>query len=382
MSSNSRDQAMQNTQMLQEFMELVQIPVNSKQERQICDVLKKKFSDLGFSVTEDGTAGKVGGTSGNLIAVLKGDPNLPAVLFSAHMDRVGNPGNITPIVHEDTGLITSDGTTILAADDISGVCSILDGIRRIQTDNTPHGDIEVVISVCEEIGVRGGRYLDCSGLKSKQAYVLDCPGRIGRIVKQAPTKCKIVATVKGIMAHAGNEPEKGLNAIKVAACALSEMPEGRISPEVTSNFGQIQGGTGTNVVCDQCVITGEARGTDDAQLNDYLEVVKSTFAKTAERFNTTIDVKIDLLYHTFNVPLDAPVIQVALQAMKAEGIEGICQKGGGGSDANHLNWKGIPTVVLGLGYSKNHTNAEQIYYEDMFACGKLVQRIVQEVAKI
>ena len=71
MSSNSRDQAMQNTQMLQEFMELVQIPVNSKQERQICDVLKKKFSDLGFSVTEDGTAGKVGGTSGNLIAVLR-----------------------------------------------------------------------------------------------------------------------------------------------------------------------------------------------------------------------------------------------------------------------------------------------------------------------
>ena len=373
---------MQNAQMLQEFIELVQIPVNSKQERLICDALKKKFTDLGLTVREDETAEKVGGNAGNLIAVLKGDPNLPAVLFSSHMDRVGNPGKITPVVHEDTGLISSDGTTILAADDVSGICSILDGIRRIQVDKTPHGDIEVVISVCEEIGVRGGRYLDCSGLKSKIGYVLDCPGRIGRIVKQAPTKCKIVATVKGIKAHAGNEPEKGLNAIKVAACALSEMPEGRISPEVTSNFGQIQGGTGTNVVCDKCVITGEVRGTDEDKLNEYLEVVKSTFAKAAERFNTTIDVKIDLLYHTFNVPEDAPVIQIAKKAMQAEGIEAVCQKGGGGSDGNHLNWKGIPTVVLGLGYSKNHTNAEQIYYEDMFACGKLVQRIVQEVSKM
>ena len=53
--------------------------------------------------------------------------------------------------------------------------------------------------------------------KAKFGYVLDCPGRIGRIVKQAPTKCKITVKVKGIKAHAGNEPEKGLNAIKVAA---------------------------------------------------------------------------------------------------------------------------------------------------------------------
>lgn len=60
------------------------------------------------------------------------------------------------------------------------------------------------------------------------------------------------------------------------------MPEGRISPEVTSNFGMISGGTGTHVVCDSVTITGEARGTDDEALNRYLEEVKAIFAKTAE----------------------------------------------------------------------------------------------------
>lgn len=130
--------------------------------------------------------------------------------------------------------------------------------------------------------MQGSKHMDFSRFKAKQACVVDCPGRIGKIVTQAPTKCKIVVHVKGIKAHAGNEPEKGLNAIKVAATALAQMPEGRISPEVTSNFGMISGGTGTNVVCDSVTITGEARGTDDEALNRYLEEVKAIFAKTAE----------------------------------------------------------------------------------------------------
>lgn len=130
--------------------------------------------------------------------------------------------------------------------------------------------------------MQGSKHMAFSRFKAKQAYVVDCPGRIGKIVTQAPTKCKIVVHVKGIKAHAGNEPEKGLNAIKVAATALAQMPEGRISPEVTSNFGMISGGAGTNVVCDSVTITGEARGTDDEALIRYLEKVKAIFAKTTE----------------------------------------------------------------------------------------------------
>ena len=370
---------MTNQAMLKEFVQLVQIPVQSKNERQICDVLKAKLTDLGLSLHEDETAAKVGGNTGNVIAVLKGEPGIPAVLLSAHMDRVGNNGKIAPKIDEEQKLITSDGTSILAADDVSGLCAVLDGLRRVIDDQTPHGDVEVVFSVCEEIGVQGSKHLDFEALKAKSAYVIDCPGRIGKIITQAPTKCKIVVTVKGIKAHAGNEPEKGLNAIRVAACALAQLREGRISPDVTSNFGMISGGAGTNVVCDECVITGEARGTDDQALEAYIEEIKMVFDKTAKQFNTTIDVKIDLLYHTFHIDNEAPVVQVLMKALQKEGIEGFCKKGGGGSDGNNFNWHGIPAVVMSLGYSKNHTNAEQIYYEDMFACGKVIQNIVAQV---
>ncbi len=365
--------------MLDEFLELVQIPVQSKDERAICDVLKKKLSEIGLEVQEEAPVASLGEKTGNVIARLPGEPGIPAVLFSSHMDRVKNPGKITPIVHEEEELITSDGTSILAADDVSGLCAILEALRRIIRDKTPHGDIEVAFSVCEEIGVQGSKHFDFSGFKAKQAYVIDCPGRIGKIVNQAPAKCKIVATVKGIKAHAGNEPEKGLNAIKVAAAALAEMPEGRISPVVTSNFGMIQGGTGTNVVCDKCVITGEARGTDEKVLESYLAEVKTIFARTAERFKTEIDVNINLLYHTFCVDPASNVVQTLMKALKTEGIEGFCTKGGGGSDGNHFNYNGIPSVVMALGYSKNHTNAEQIYYKDMMTCSRVLQAVAAQI---
>ncbi len=370
---------MQNTPIVQEFLELVKLPVHSKDERIIADVVKKKLEEIGFSVVEDGTAEKVGGNTGNLIARLPGKPNVPTVLFSAHLDRVRNPGKITPVFDEENGMIKSDGTTILAADDVSGLVSIMDGVRRLKASGKPHGDLEVVFSVCEEMAVIGAKELNFPELKAKFGYVLDCPGRIGRIVKQAPTKCKIIVTVKGIKAHAGNEPEKGLNAIKVAAHALAQVPEGRISSNVTSNFGMIKGGSGTNVVCDEVVITGEARGTDDKELEEYLQQVRKVFEETAQKFNTTIDVSITTLYHTFNVPEDSEVIETVKKALKKQDIEGFCQKGGGGSDGNHYNRHGIPTVVLALGYSKNHTNAEQIIVEDLEKAGKLVEDIISEV---
>ena len=230
---------MSEASMLKEFLELVQIPVQSRDERKIADVVKQKLIDLGLTVEEDNAGEKLGGNTGNLIGRLAGASDVPSILLSAHLDRVRNSGAIHPVVNEAEDLIKSDGTSILAADDVSGLCAVLDGLRRVKESGKPHGPVEVVFSVCEEIGVQGSGQLDFSKLKSKQAFVFDAPGRIGRIINQAPTKCKIEIKVHGIKAHAGNEPEKGLSAIRVAADAIMHLQEGRITPTVVSYIGVI-----------------------------------------------------------------------------------------------------------------------------------------------
>ena len=121
------------------------------------DALKGKLEALGCTVREDDTASKVDGTAGNLIAVLEGQTE-GSVLLAAHVDRVQNGFGIKPQVRD--GKIVSDGTTVLAADDLSGVAAILDGLRRVQASGARHPRVEVLFSVCEEIGVQGTLHLD------------------------------------------------------------------------------------------------------------------------------------------------------------------------------------------------------------------------------
>lgn len=127
---------MDQQRIIEEFKELVSIEVYSRKERAIADVLKKKLTDLGLTVTEDGAGEILGGDTGNLYAVLPGDPSIEPVLFSAHMDRVANNGHISPVINEEEGIIHSDGKTILAGDDIGGVCAILAMLRTVQEENS------------------------------------------------------------------------------------------------------------------------------------------------------------------------------------------------------------------------------------------------------
>ena len=103
---------------IEEFKELVMIDSASGQERAIADVLTAKLRALGFAVTEDRAGDTFGGNTGNLTAVREGD-RPGAILFCSHMDRVANGLHIRP--REKDGCLVSDGTTILAADDVSGI---------------------------------------------------------------------------------------------------------------------------------------------------------------------------------------------------------------------------------------------------------------------
>ncbi len=364
-----------------EFLELVQIEVNSRKERLLTDLVKDKLLALGATVEEDGTGAVIGGNSGSLIARLKGDPAKPALLFSAHLDRVPNHGRIKPIVCEAEDLIKSDGTSILGADDASGLAVVLDGVRRALDEKIPRGDIEIVFSVAEEVGLLGARYLDYSKIRAKMAYVFDSGGPLGTIVNQAPTQYTMKIGVYGKGAHAGIEPEKGLSAIMVAARALAKMREGRLSPRSTANFGVIKGGSASNIVCDFVEITAEARSTDPEELRAYMAEVEKTFAETAAEWKTRIEIKPNLEYTTYKVEENSETIQLAVRAMKNLGLAPNVVPSGGGADSNFFNANGIEAVVLSPGYAKVHTSEETQSISQLVRCGQLVAELIREAGR-
>ena len=362
--------------LLNEFLELVQIDSASKDERLMADALKPRLEALGFTVTEDDAGEKIGGTAGNLIAVLEGQKDAPALLFCAHMDRVEPGRGIKPVVED--GAVKSDGTTILAADDVAGIAAVLEAVRTVQAQQIPHGRLEILFTVAEEGGLFGAKSLDAIALQAKAGFFLDMGGPVGTIVVQAPAQKNISATVHGRAAHAGVAPEKGISAILVAAEALTKMKLGRIDEETTANIGLIQGGVATNIIPDRVELKGEARSLDQEKLNRQAEHMAEVIQSTCAAHGVEAEVSISDSYNSFRLTEADYVVQLAVKAAKAMGLEPQIESTGGGSDANIINGYGIPSVILGMGYTNVHTTDEAIPIDQLEAAAQYVLQLIKE----
>ena len=188
------------------FAELVSIDSPSLEEREMADTLKAKFAEIGVTLTEDHTQEQTGSNAGNLFARIPGSLAGAPVLFAAHMDTVEPAKGKKAVSHED-GTVTSDGTTVLGADDLAGVTAIYEAVRHLIETKTPHRPIEILISTGEELYCKGANAFDYSQVQAKEAYVLDLSGAIGAAAYAAPTLVSFAAKIQGKAAHAGFHPE-------------------------------------------------------------------------------------------------------------------------------------------------------------------------------
>lgn len=363
-----------------EFIELVQVDSETKHEAEIAKVLKEKLTELGLEVYEDDSKEATGHGAGNLICTLKGNkPDADPIYFTSHMDTVVPGKNIKPIIQD--GIIRSDGTTILGADDKAGLAALLEMVLLIKEHNIQHGDIQFIITAGEESGLVGAKELDASLIKAKYGYAIDSNGEIGDIIVAAPYQAKIFATIKGKTAHAGVEPEKGISAISLAAKAISKMPLGRIDDETTANIGRFEGGKQTNIVVDHVEILAEARSLEKEKLDRQVSKMKDAFESVAEELGGSAEVEIQLMYPGYKQQAGDQVVEVAREAAKTIGRESKLLKSGGGSDANIIAGLGIPTVNLAVGYEEIHTTNEHISVDNLVKITELITAIVIEAAK-
>jgi len=363
-----------------EFLELVQIDSETKNEAEIAVVLTNKFTELGLEVIEDDSKSKTGHGAGNLICNLKGNlAGVDPIYFTSHMDTVVPGNQIKPLIKD--GYIVSDGSTILGADDKAGIAAILEVIRTLQENKTSHGDLQFIITAGEESGLIGAKALDKSLLKAKYGYALDSNGDVGDIIVAAPTQAKLHVVVKGKTAHAGVAPETGVSAITLAAKAISDMSLGRIDEETTANIGSITGGQQTNIVCDHVDIHAEARSLVTEKMEAQVAHMKERFESTAEEYGGHAEVNTEVMYPGFKQQAGDEVVEIARQAAESIGLQSKLMESGGGSDANIFAGFNIPTVNLAVGYEEIHTTNERIAVADLVKTAELVQSIVIEASK-
>jgi len=360
------------------FVRLAGIRSPSLEEREMADAVKDFVRGVGLEAFEDASAALTGCGCGNLIVRLPGRGEGTPIALCAHLDTV--PLDRAPTVIVENGVVRTDGETILGADDKAAVAALLLLLRDLALE-PPAADVEFVFTAGEEIGLQGAKALDPASVAAAAVFVFDSEGEPGAVIAAAPTLKAIAAEFRGVAAHAGIEPQRGRSAIVAAARALAAMDLGRIDEETTANAGLIEGGSAVNVVAERCVVRLEARSRDEQKLAAQVAGMVEAITVAAAETGVDVEIEIEEHYRGYAHAADALPLRIADAALADAGLEARHIGGGGGSDANVFNARGLPSLTLGVGFERVHSPHECIRLERLEQLYRLGHALVRAAGR-
>lgn len=355
-------------QMVRQFMEMVRIDSESGNEARFMEYLLRETIALGGQAALDGY--------GNLIAAFpaKGSAASEPILISCHGDTVKPGVGIEPVLGDD-GVIRSAGDTILGADDKAGIAEVLETLRTAPV----RPPIELAVSRQEEVGLLGVRAMDFSRITARRGFLMD-NDTLDTIVIGGPTYVAIDVAIRGKGAHAGMEPEKGINAIRAAAEAIAALRLGRLDHETTANVGVIHGGLIRNGVPSECSFLAECRSGDHAKAAALAEEMVGTIRTRIEAAGARVEIAVDEKCQAVRIPEDAWSVRVARQALATVGVDARPVFITGFTDASVYNNRGIEMAVVGIGAQNEHSTEECVAVADMERAVRMLTEIFRLTA--
>jgi len=286
-----------------------------------------------------------------------GDITLPG--DSSKVIRVADNPSLKSLV--GTTIITTDGTTLLGADDKAGLSVIMTAAARLMADRSiPHGPVRVLFTVDEEIG-RGTDGLDFQKLGGVCGYTLDSSGA-GIIDCETFSADGATVVVTGINSHPSEAKAKGMvNALRILGQFLARLPADRLAPEVTDGREgflhpySVEGGVA------QASVRIILRNFDTPKLAEYADLLRSIAAELqAEHPRAKIDVQIKKQYRNMRDGLEKEprAVAKAVEATRAAGLEPKLDIIRGGTDGALMTERGLPTPNLSCGQHNPHSPLE------------------------
>jgi len=280
-------------------------------------------------------------------------------------------------------LIVTDGTTLLGADDKLGVAEIMDFVDYVVSNpDYRHGEIVVVFTPDEEVG-NGTKYFDVNKVKADFGYTLD-GSKVGEIAFENFNASTAKITINGKSVHPGSAKNKMVNAIEVAYEFNNLLPK-YMRPEITENYEGFNHLLHIDGVVEKCNMTYIIRNHD----KNKFEKQKEDFYLAQEFLNkkygkNTVNLHISDSYFNMREILDnkMEIINIAIKAIKENGIEPIIEPIRGGTDGARLTFMGLPCPNLGTGGYNFHGPYEYASIKEMYIAVKIIKSIVTEVSNI
>ncbi len=397
---------------LERFLRYVRIDTQSEEgastypstakQLELSRLLEAELRELGLEDVELNEYGYVFGT-------LPGNEGAPVIGLIAHVDTTPEtPGfGVTPIVHEEYAggpivlpgdpsqvidpdeetalalrvghdIVTSDGTTLLGADDKAGVAEIMAAVAHLRDTPEPRATVRVAFTVDEEVG-RGTEHFDVEAFGADAAYTLDGSG-MGDLEIETFSARQVRVTIRGRGAHTGTAKGKLVSALKLAADLVAALPRDSLSPETTEGregFVHPQRLTGS---VEDAVVTFIVRDHDDTLLDRHTDLIRSLAAEieTREpRARVQIDVQETYANMRSVIEQHPRVVAAAEEAIRRAGIEPGRALIRGGTDGARLSAMGLPTPNLFTGGQNYHSLREWASVQDMAAAAATVVELVR-----
>jgi len=296
---------------------------------------------------------------------------------SSQVIRVSDSPELAKKIGGD--IITSDGTTLLGADDKAGIAEIMDAIHYlVKHPEFEHGTIKVAFTPDEEVGT-GVKYFDVKKFGAKYAYTLDGE-TIGEVENETFCADSATITFRGVPFHPGYAKGKLVNSIKIASAFVEKLPKDRMSPETTEKKedyvhpNSIQGGV-ENTTVKFIVRDFEAKGLKEKE--EFLRNLAEEAVRSYPR--SSFEFKVEESYRNMKYVLDKypEVVEKAMEAVRMAGLEPRLHSIRGGTDGARLCYMGLPTPNIATGGHNYHSKLEWVSVQDMKKAVETILNLVK-----
>jgi tripeptide aminopeptidase len=286
-----------------------------------------------------------------------------------------------PLLAERAGhdIVTTDGTTLLGADDKAGVAEIVAALAHLARSSGPaHAPIRVCFTVDEEVA-GGADHLDLDRFGARYAYTLD-GSTLGEIEAETFNAWKLFVTFRGRSTHPGTAKGQLVNAIKLAADFVASLPRDGLSPETTEEREGFVHPTRISGAAEEAVVELIVRDHDLAKIEEHIALLRRLAADVGEQEpRASVDVREEEQYRNMGEVIDRhpEVIEAAEEAVRRIGVEPVRAIIRGGTDGARLSHRGLPTPNLFTGGSEYHSRREWASVQDMAAAAAMIVELAR-----
>ena len=345
----------------------------SHHERAYCELIEKELDTLGIPHRRQMLDGKVVTDGWNISARVDGDPAKKPLLFVLHLDTAAPSTQVKTYIQD--GRIYSSGSSVLGADGKLSNALLLEAISELRESSASFRPLEILFTVCQELGSIGARYADYSHIESEEALVPD-HYVTGEVLMNTPARHFMHVELIGQGAHVIRRNEPGVNALHTAVEILHQIPMGRVDDDLRVNVYDLVSLSLSNAVPGHARFDIEIRTFGQRKWELIREDIRNVISRTSEAAGCKCSISEESDFPESDFSGSTEMIERLERVYQSLGIPMKKTRSFGVMDATFTQQIGIHTLPIGLSIYHSHSASEYVCIDEMETMLQLMKQIL------